>query len=151
MLFRSQELSPVNIEQLIQKTVKRLDNEYRNINVLVDDKARIKADPAKLQHAFYNLLKNAIEANPSSEPIKIKIDEKQDRVRIAFINKGEPIPEEIKPQIFDAFFSTKDEGIGLGLSITRSLVEQHGGTVELVKSDQYGTEFVIELLNRKVE
>ena len=147
----NQELSPVNMDQLIQKTVKRLDNEYRNINVLVDGKARIKADPAKLQHAFYNLLKNAIEANPSSEPIKIKIDEKQDRVRIAFINKGEPIPEEIKPQIFDAFFSTKEEGIGLGLSITRSLVEQHGGSVELVKSDQYGTEFVIELLNRKIE
>jgi len=56
-----------------------------------------------------------------------------------------PIAPEIQSQIFEAFFSTKPDGIGLGLAITKSLVEQHGGQIYLDHSNTSGTEFVLIL------
>ncbi|MCK4295109.1 MAG: ATP-binding protein, partial [Candidatus Marinimicrobia bacterium] len=98
-----------------------------------------------MRHAFYNLLKNSIEASYSSNNIEVKIINYETELKIHFRNKGKSIPQEIQPQIFDAFFSTKASGVGLGLTITKSIVEQHGGNIYLVRSDENGTEFVLTL------
>jgi signal transduction histidine kinase len=75
----------------------------------------------------------------------ISIQQKNKILSISTLNQGIPIPDDIQPQIFEAFFSTKSSGVGLGLSITKSIVEQHGGRIFLACSDAGGTEFVIQL------
>lgn len=139
------ELSVVHIEKLIHNTIEKLHSEFPNISVPIEGTATLKGDSAKLKHVFYNLIKNAIEATNDTEEILISIKNKKDTIRIAVQNKGEPVPPELQSQIFEAFFTTRDEGIGLGLSISKSLVEQHGGEIFLNYSNDNGTEFVILL------
>jgi len=103
--------------------------------------AASKVHRNKIKHAFSNLMQNAIDA--SIDKINITILEKNDYVKITIENLCEPIID--KSQIFEAFYSTKENGVGLGLPISKSIVEQHGGEIFLEKSDDTGTLFVITL------
>jgi two-component system sensor kinase FixL len=62
-------------------------------------------------------------------------------VEIAVYNLGEPVPDEIKEKIFSPFFTTKAEGLGLGLCISRSLVEAHGGKMRVDAGETGGAKF----------
>ena len=101
--------------------------------------------PGKIKHAFFNILKNACESSAPNVEIVISIQSKNEMLSISILNQGTPIPVEVQSQIFEAFFSTKSSGVGLGLSISKSIVEQHGGRILLTRSDSSGTEFVIQL------
>ncbi|MBN2280021.1 MAG: HAMP domain-containing histidine kinase [Candidatus Marinimicrobia bacterium] len=96
---------------------------------------------SKIHHALSNILQNALDA--SEDIINISINETHDWTRISIENFGNPVSD--KSQIFEAFFSTKENGVGLGLPIAKSIVEQHGGEILLEKSDATGTVFVILL------
>jgi signal transduction histidine kinase len=67
------------------------------------------------------------------------------RVRLAVIDSGEGIPDSSLPKIFDAFFSTKTRGMGIGLSISRSIIESHQGRISARTLEQGGAEFAFEL------
>ncbi len=66
-------------------------------------------------------------------------------VRISFRDEGVGIPEEVLPHIFDSFYSTKEDGLGLGLFITRGIVREHGGTITAESEPGKGTTFTIWL------
>ncbi len=134
-----------SLRKLIEETVLKIKQEFPEHNIHIDGDATVLVHPNKIHHAFFNLLKNACESSDARAAITVSIYTKKDTVLIAFKNQGEPIPIDIQPQIFDVFFSTKGSGVGLGLSITKSVIEQHGGRIKLDHSDSSGTEFVIEL------
>ncbi len=66
-------------------------------------------------------------------------------IRLAVVDSGEGLEEDFLPKIFDAFFSTKAEGMGIGLSISRSIIESHQGRISARSLDQGGAEFSFEL------
>jgi len=132
--------------------------ESRKIRVVkqYDGNIEIMALMGELRQAFSNLIGNAIDAMPGGGTLVIRArqtharnDANRSGVRITILDTGSGIAPQHKKNLFQPFFTTKEDvGTGLGLWITRSIVEKHGGTV-LVKSrsgaDEHGTAFSIFL------
>ncbi|WFU49811.1 sensor histidine kinase [Sinorhizobium terangae] len=93
----------------------------------------VRGDALQLQQVIINLLINAVQAielTPSGHrEIRVKSKQSFHGVRISIEDDGAGIPEPLLDKIFDAYFSTKRTGMGIGLSISRSIVEAHGGTI----------------------
>jgi signal transduction histidine kinase len=99
-----------------------------------------------LQQVVLNLLLNGLEAMHAVEgrPREIVIStqrEASDRVRVAVQDSGSGIDPQLAPRMFEAFYTTKSGGLGMGLSISRSIVQQHGGRLWAVPNDGPGTTF----------
>jgi len=108
----------------------------------------VHADPALMEQVFINLLKNSIEAmeNVPDARITLKAHEGRDgKVFIEVIDNGPGIQEEFLNQIFVPFFSTKKEGSGIGLSISRQIIRMHGGTISVHSQPNVRTIFRIAL------
>ena len=110
-----------------------------NLYIPVSD-LLIYADESLIAHVVTNLLKNAVEAGATSISISAYTTP-DDSIFIDISNNGNPIPSEEAQQIFVPFFTTKPTGSGIGLSISRQIMKQSGGSLELIKSDTTSTLF----------
>ena len=102
----------------------------------------IYADEGQLSQILINLIKNALQAGATQVTISSGSG-RNDEVWVRVANNGAPIPLSNQEQIFIPFFTTKAEGSGIGLSISRQILHQHNATINLVKSDADGTVFEI--------
>ena len=134
-------LKSYEIHKIIEELLNTNPLSEQNNRFNISGNALVKVHRNKIKYAFNNLMQNALDA--SNQIINIEIDKDDNFVKIKFENFGEPIND--KSQIFEAFFSTKENGVGLGLPIAKSIVEQHGGEINLEKSNDTGTLFVITL------
>ena len=98
------------------------------------------ADESLIAHVVTNILKNAVEAGASAITLAA-YTAPDDSVCIDISNNGKPIPSEEAQQIFVPFFTTKPTGSGIGLSISRQIMKQSGGSIELITSDATATLF----------
>ena len=98
------------------------------------------ADESLIAHVVTNILKNAVEAGASAITIAA-YTAPDDSVCIDISNNGKPIPTDEAQQIFVPFFTTKPTGSGIGLSISRQIMKQSGGSIELITSDATATLF----------
>ncbi len=106
----------------------------------MDADLMIYADEGQISQIFINLIKNALQAGAKHIHIMAKMD-KDDEVIIQVSNDGAPIPLSSQEQIFIPFFTTKKEGSGIGLSISRQIMRNHNGSIELLQSDASKTLF----------
>ncbi|NND08495.1 MAG: HAMP domain-containing histidine kinase [Saprospiraceae bacterium] len=92
-------------------------------------------------------MKNAIDAVAGSDDsiIQVGVRGVDYTVRFSFKDSGLGIPSELREQIFIPFFTTKEEGSGIGLSLCRQIVYQHGGSLKLFSSEGEGTGFIVEI------
>ena len=104
------------------------------------DDLMIYADEGQISQILINLVKNALQAGAKRIYITAKMG-KDDDVIIQVANDGEPIPVAAQEQIFIPFYTTKKEGSGIGLSISRQIMRNHNGSIELVRSDAKQTVF----------
>ncbi len=100
----------------------------------------IYADEGQISQILINLIKNALQAGARHIDITARMG-KDDEVIIQVANDGEPIPVSAQEQIFVPFYTTKKEGSGIGLSISRQIMRNHNGTIELLRSDAQQTVF----------
>lgn len=106
----------------------------------------VKADKAKLEQVLLNLAKNAIESIEADGELTIRSRLKEDKVEITVADNGCGIPVEDQEKIFSPFYTTKREGSGLGLSISKRIIEEHEGSTFTLKSEEgKGTEFKITM------
>ena len=100
-----------------------------------------------LQHAVVNLVKNAFDAMPRGGTLTIRTRQDNGQVVVEFEDTGSGISEEVRPRIFEPFFSTKPihQGSGLGLIIAKEVVERSGGTIEFSSRSGVGTTFRIQV------
>lgn len=110
-----------------------------------EDDLMIYADEGQISQILINLIKNALQAGAKHIDISARMG-KDDEVIIDVANDGNPIPVSAQEQIFVPFFTTKKEGSGIGLSISRQIMRNHDGTISLLRSDVNQT--VFELLFR---
>ena len=101
-------------------------------------------DGPQIQQVIINLLLNAIDASPPSDVVTVKLESRDDHVAITIEDNGPGIPEDARAHIFDVYFTTKPDGVGLGLSVSREIVVNHGGRMEF-ESGPEGTTFRILL------
>ena len=106
----------------------------------------IYGDRVALTQAFLNLCSNAVEATPESNLIKLNVYRDKQSVVITLADTGYGIPEEIQPQVFEHFFTTKgSKGVGLGLALVKRVVGNHGGTIWFESQIGKGTTFFVKL------
>lgn len=135
-------LKHVNLRNLIEHLLLLLENEadFQRIQFNVETETPdigIKADEAQLSQVLINLIKNAMYAvKDITEPrISVRAHYSQNgRCEIQVIDNGPGIPPEIMEQIFIPFFTTKENGSGIGLSLSRQIMKNHGGSIEAVSS-----------------
>jgi signal transduction histidine kinase len=116
---------------------------------LLDNLPLIQADRVQLQQVLLNLLTNAIDSMASvtdrPQMLCVRSENLEDCILISVQDSGTGIPPEHAERLFDAFFTTKSNGIGLGLSICRSIVEAHGGRLSVFPAHPHGSVFQVTL------
>jgi signal transduction histidine kinase len=108
----------------------------------------LELDPDAVKQALLNLFNNAIDAMPGGGTLSLSTEQVGDRVRVAVGDTGIGMDEETRRHIFTPFFSTRaanSDGTGLGLSVSRQIVEGHGGTVEVESTPGNGAVFTVWL------
>jgi len=112
---------------------------------LADNLPRIQADERYMKQALLNLVKNALAAMPGGGSLILKSEGDQDEVRLMVEDNGAGIPEDDLPKIFEPYFTTKDNGTGLGLTITFKIIKEHGGEISVSSRPGQGSVFSIGL------
>lgn len=142
----------VDIEQLVQRIANLLQPEMTTANIAfsVNNATAdqlIHADPEQLSMVLINLVKNAKEVLDHSDnpTINIKSYAQNNSVYIEVIDNGPGIEPEALEDIFIPFFTTKENGSGIGLSLSRQIIQQHGGTIKVFSESGKGCRFVVQL------
>jgi len=133
------------LDESINMILDRMNLQKIYLNKTYPDKpVSIPANKAKLVIAFTNILINAIEAMESGKgELTVKINDTPDKVTVLIADNGAGIPEEYLSKLFEPFFTLKKNGVGLGLSVSYSIIQSHNAAIE-VKSDlKKGTGFHI--------
>lgn len=102
----------------------------------------------ELKQILFNVIRNAIQASNAGQSVVVSIKSLDCGIHLQVVDSGTGIPDDVLPHIFEPFFSTKGqlrEGMGLGLSVTRNLIESIGGAIEVRTSVGNGTSFTITL------
>jgi two-component system sensor histidine kinase PilS (NtrC family) len=145
---------PVDLKKVIDETIVVFKNTPKgnaDINIATEfsGNTMIAGDFMQLKQVFWNLLLNAADAMTTGGHIAIRMaaapSGKDGTVLVWVSDSGAGIIDEIKPMIFDPFFSTKDGGTGLGLPTVKLIIEAHGGSVDVTSRQGEGTDVVITL------
>jgi PAS domain S-box-containing protein len=146
--------SPTVINELVCDVLSTSLGELKSHGIslelqLLDDLPLVQADRVQLQQVLLNLVTNAMDsmASITDRPhgLSVRSERLEDWVLISVQDSGMGINPEHAERMFDAFFTTKPNGIGLGLSICRSIVESHGGRLSVFSSQPHGSVFQVML------
>jgi len=143
-------LQPLSVAALVDEVVPivRPEAEQRGVALAVDcdNVPDINGDPAMLRQAFLNLALNACQAMPTGGTLRIRGERQMGRrVAIAFTDTGTGIAPEHLKRIFDLYFTTKEKGSGIGLSMVYRTVQMHDGDIEVQSTPGVGTTFKVLL------
>ncbi len=106
----------------------------------------ITADPDKLSQVFNNLVLNAVQAMPEGGQLIVRTEKEiPEWVKVSITDTGTGIPEKNLGRLFVPLFTTKTQGIGLGLTVVKNLVEEHGGTIGVISQVGTGSTFTVRL------
>jgi two-component system OmpR family sensor kinase len=148
------QLAPLYLDELVADTasaLRRLPGGGGRIDVdVAPGEYPYKGDEALLARALTNLVVNAMRHSPAASPVRVSLGRSTASYWLTVTDQGEGIPVAEQGRVFDRFFRggrgrARDDGAGLGLAITRGVVEAHGGKVQLVRSGPDGSQFRIDL------
>jgi two-component system NtrC family sensor kinase len=154
---QAKERGVVSLNQVVHEAVELLAYELRTDDVdvtlaLAEELPELWADGHQLHQVLVNIVANAHQAmrrqsGPRQISITTRSDPRDHKVQLAITDSGPGIPAEIRAKIFEPFFTTKPpgEGTGLGLSLCRGIIEEHGGAITVESEAGRGTTFVISL------
>ncbi len=149
-----EQTQPVDLNAVLNNAIVLLSHSMDQQGITLEkncgpDLPSIMGNQALLQQVFINLMLNAIDAMPEGGSLQVgtRMTE-QGEVAIEFTDSGRGISPEHLPKIFDPFFTTKSvgEGVGLGLSISYSIIQQHKGTIAVRSQPGQGSTFTVQLL-----
>lgn len=128
------ELRPCELIGMLNEIIRLCDLQMRNKGIPIEvttpvEEIHIDCLPTQIGQVFVNLLNNAVDAVRGLEEkwIRVEVIDGEDTVRVRVIDSGDGIPDKIAAMVMTPFFTTKDEGTGLGLSLSNSLLQAHGG------------------------
>ena len=144
----------VDINNMVNNVVSLMKYEAGRHQVMIDldlqeNLSAIEGNMIQLEQVVLNLMKNAIDAMENVAPdercLTIRTQQNRQLTEIKVSDTGEGISEQHLRKIFDAFYSTKPEGMGIGLSISRSIIESHHGCIKARNLATQGAEFSVEI------
>jgi len=158
LLYYTKEVKPVmqpsNLNEIINELIILYEDTFNERKIKVDARISpeiplITLDPTQIKQSLMNLLYNAIQAMPDGGILTIESRmEEREGIHYASVyihDTGCGIPDEVMKRIFDPFYTTKIHGLGLGLTLTKNIIELHGGEIEVKSEGGKGTTFKISL------
>lgn len=147
---RKLNLEPTNLNQQVRQLLhfflpKARESNIEVIDYLASDLPMVLLDRQAFDGAMLNLLLNAQQAMPNGGQLVVRTSGTRDGVELDLIDTGCGMDAETQARIFDAFFSTKRGGTGLGLPTARKIIEAHGGQIRVQSEPGRGTQFTITL------
>jgi signal transduction histidine kinase len=144
----SPKLEPEDLGALTREVVAFVRREMSDAGVdialEVDDALPlVSADEAQIRQSLLNLLRNAREAMAGGGRIDVSVRGEDEAIVVRIADRGEGVPEDVRTKMFDAFYSTKERGTGLGLPLTQQIVLAHRGTIRCEDREGGGAVFVI--------
>jgi signal transduction histidine kinase len=107
--------------------------------------ADVRVDPELMVQVLVNLLLNGIEAGPTGSRLRVQVRRQEAGVTISVVDTGPGVPAELRDKIFRPFFTSKPEGTGLGLPISRQIAVRHGGCLRYEDTPGGGATFIVTL------
>jgi PAS domain S-box-containing protein len=149
--------SMVSINEIVGESLSFLEPEIKDRDVIVQEELaaglpRIPANPDQLKQAFYNLIKNAVQALSHGGILRVSTSRSDTHLEISFEDNGTGIPIEDMAHITEPYFTKKKSGTGLGLFIVQRILHEHGGHLELLSQPGRGTtaRILLPLAERRV-
>jgi signal transduction histidine kinase len=144
------ELKPENINAVVEEAVRFFGPEITDRDMVVEQELRsdlppVQVDRDQMKQAFYNVIKNSLEAMKRRGILRIRTDMDATHVIVSFKDTGGGIPADNLGRIFEPYFTTKTSGTGLGLLIVRRIVREHGGEMAIESSEGKGVTLTIRL------
>jgi signal transduction histidine kinase len=142
------DLRAVDIRRTMEAAAEGIRDRLKENEITLDIQASseigsMTADERRLRQVLFNLLSNAIGFSPAGGRVTLSAERKNGFVVFSVTDNGPGIPDDLRERVFDPFetytIGTRHRGVGLGLSIVRSLVELHGGTVQIDSNEGHGT------------
>jgi len=143
--------STVDINELVREAVALDETDFRQADTflrfeLTQDLPLLQADPIEIEQVVLNLLRNGIEAMSTIEPSRRRLTLRtswlgDEQIEVAVADTGDGLPPTLQDRVFEPFVTTKPGGMGMGLSISRSIVELHGGRLWATPNPEGGTTF----------
>lgn len=153
---QNSKIQNINLQKLIENTIAILNPEaiLHNIKIVPEielSEPYIEGDPNRLKQVFVNLILNAIEAMTEGGKIfiKAKPSNTDERIIIEIVDQGIGIPEDRILKLGEPFYSTKEKGTGLGLTICNRILNNHKGTMYISSKVNEGTTVTINLPNKQ--
>ncbi|MCP4683350.1 MAG: GHKL domain-containing protein, partial [Desulfobacterales bacterium] len=138
------------LDEIIKKNLDFLQLELEKENItlyhnLGNRSLNLSADPQLIYRSFLNIFANALQSMKGGGALTVNVDGEKDHYIVRVEDTGIGVSEENLSKIFDPFFSTKDKGSGLGLSIVRNIIEGHNGAIWIESKEGSGTSIFIKL------
>jgi C4-dicarboxylate-specific signal transduction histidine kinase len=144
--------APVRIDAIVREVLALVDNEItargvRLAATLCAERTTVMADPVQLQQVVLNLLTNALDAvrQTPSPAVKVRSMVRGDRIIVAVEDNGPGVAPQVRERMFAPLFTTKSSGMGMGLAICRSIIEAHGGRLDLAAPEGQGARLEFDL------
>ncbi|HEY2720202.1 MAG TPA: ATP-binding protein [Chitinophagaceae bacterium] len=134
------------LDESLSLATDRINLQHINVKRNYPDMpGEISADKSKLVIAFTNLIINAIEAiEKDNGELVVSISKKSNGYSVSIVDNGKGIPQEYLPKLFEPFFTSKKNGMGLGLAACHSIIESHQGTIHVESEVNKGSNFVVD-------
>ena len=144
------QLQPENINTIVEEAVRFFSAEIEVRDIVVETELRsdlplLQLDRGQMKQAFYNVIKNSFEAMKRRGILRIRTDMDESHVRVSFIDTGGGMSAETLSHVFEAYYTTKERGTGLGLLIVRRIVREHGGELAIESTEGKGLTLSIRL------
>jgi len=137
-----------SLAEMVSNVKDSLSREYdiSEVEIIYSESSSVylEADKNLMSQAFFNLLRNSLDASERGL-ISIHAEQKKRAAEVRIEDSGSGIPEENQERIFEPFFSTKKKGLGVGLYLTKKIIEAHEGRIEVRSQKGQGTVFVIHI------
>ncbi len=106
-------------------------------------------DGDQLRQLVWNLVRNAVQASGADAPVRVRLARDGGALTVEVADEGPGIPAEMRDRIFDAFVTTRSQGVGIGLAVVKQIVEAHAATIAVLDSPGGGTTFRVEIREKE--
>ncbi len=138
----------VRLDTVVDEVLELMRRQLEHLSVRVEKRyapaPEVEVDVARFKRCVMNLVLNGAQAMPSGGALRVGVAEKDGRVRLEVADEGPGVPAEVRDRVFEPFVTTKQDGVGLGLALTKRIVEDHGGAIGFDPAAR-GATFWIEL------
>ena len=144
------QLQPENVNMIVEEAVRFFAPEIQDRDIVVEQELRsdlplLRLDRDQMKQAFYNVIKNSLEAMKRGGILRVRTDRDDTHVLVSFVDTGSGMSAGNLSRVFEPYFTTKPSGTGLGLLIVRRIVREHGGELSIESSEGKGLALTIRL------